>query len=96
MIRYLFRENAHHLFPQKIAHAPEESLHRPAIPDRRRSQSRTHLNARRLPILDPPTHEDFPNELDLLARDMMTFLLDFNDLADYPDEAVSHLLRYLP
>ncbi|KZV68541.1 WD40 repeat-like protein [Peniophora sp. CONT] len=89
VIRYLFRENAAHLFPRKIAHAPEESLHRPAIPDRRRSQSKVHSNTRRLPILDPPTHEDFPKELDMLARDMMAFLLDFNDLLDYPDEALN-------
>ena len=90
-IRYLFRENAAHLFPNKVTHAPEESLHRPAIPDRRRSQSRAHTysSTRRIPILDPPVHEDFPKELEFLARDTMTFLLDFNDFLDYPDEAVS-------
>ncbi|VDC07917.1 unnamed protein product [Peniophora sp. CBMAI 1063] len=89
VIRYLFRENAAHLFPQKISHAPEESLHRPAIPDRRRSQSRIHSNTRRLPVLDPPAQEDLPKELDTLARNMISFLLDFNDLLDYPDEALN-------
>lgn len=89
IIGYLFHENAADLFPRKIAHAPDKALDKPAIPTRGRAKSKPPPHVRRPVVVNPPKREEFPNQIKLLAQDVITFLHCLNEFPEFTDEAVN-------
>ncbi|KAI0064262.1 WD40 repeat-like protein [Artomyces pyxidatus] len=89
-IAYLFRENAADLFPRKVSHQPKESLVSPnVLPRRRRAKSKAPPHVRRPLVFDGLDPEDFPVQLGLFARDVVTFLHCLNEFPEFTDEAVN-------
>ena len=91
-ILYLFRENAADLFPRKVRHQTREesltthpNLH--FLKTKRHHRAPPHvLN----PIVDEKLDpEDIPEQLQLFARDVTTFLDCLNEFPEFTDEAVN-------
>ncbi|KZV75898.1 WD40 repeat-like protein [Peniophora sp. CONT] len=76
-IGHLFHENAADLFPRKIAHEPRLSY--PEVPE-----ITTLKGTALVEYLEP---DEFPEQLDLLGKDVLTFVNCFNELLGYSDEA---------
>ena len=89
-ILYLFRENAADLFPRKISHQTRESLTNPQLAQYRKSRRHRAPPHVHNPIvmekLDP---EDFPEQLQMFAQDVTTFLDCLNEFPEFTDEAVN-------
>ncbi|EPT02101.1 hypothetical protein FOMPIDRAFT_1029426 [Fomitopsis schrenkii] len=92
---WLFRENAADLFPRKVKRQPRESLVDTALQaalKRRRRKAPSHAVNPTVEDLDP---EDFPDQLQSLARDVTTFLDCLNEFPEFNDEAVNASIQSL-
>ncbi|KAH9963011.1 WD40-repeat-containing domain protein [Russula dissimulans] len=93
-ISFLFRENAADLYPRKVLRVQRESLvGRSKFPTRRRrpARLRASLERGRRPArmeLDKLDLEDFPQQLELFASDLSTFLYSLNEFPEFTDKAV--------
>ena len=89
-IAWLFRENAADLFPRKVSHQSLESAVKPGVlPKRRRARSKAPPHVRRPLVLEKLDREDFPGQLGLFARDVITFLHCLNEFPEFTDEALN-------
>jgi len=91
-ISFLFRENAADLYPRKVLRVQRESLvGRSKFPRRRLARLRASLERGRRPArmeLDKLDLEDFPQQLELFASDLSTFLYSLNEFPEFTDKAV--------
>ena len=90
-VLYLFRENAADLFPRKIHHQSRESLTTSNVTHFRKTKRhrapRAHVhNPVVMEKLEP---EDFPEQMQLFAQDVTTFLDCLNEFPEFTDEAVN-------
>ncbi|KAF8649190.1 hypothetical protein AX16_005988 [Volvariella volvacea WC 439] len=94
-ILFLYHENAADLFPRKITHLGRDTIILdPKLKDRRSRSNRQPKNktpphvARPIVTenLDP---ENFPEQLEALARDVTAFLNSLNEFPEFTDEAVN-------
>ncbi len=89
-IAWLFRENAADLFPRKVSHQSLESTVKPDIlPKRRRARTKAPPHVRRPLVLEKLDREEFPGQLGLFARDVITFLHCLNEFPEFTDEALN-------
>ncbi|KAI0250714.1 WD40-repeat-containing domain protein [Lactifluus subvellereus] len=89
-IAWLFCENAADLFPRKVSHQPTERAIKPdVIPGRKRVRSKAPPHVRRPIVLEKLDPEDFPGQLGLFARDVITFLHCLNEFPEFTDEALN-------
>lgn len=84
---HLFRENASEAFPNKIKKEPTEPL-QPLSSRKKRTKFR------KLAAKPRPTHlvsnlEEFPNQFELLAHDLVTFLHFLHDIPEFRDESLN-------
>ncbi|KAF8496482.1 WD40 repeat-like protein [Russula emetica] len=95
-ISFLFRENAADLYPRKVLRLQRESLVGKSKFPRRRlgrlraaplERCRRSGPAGRLE-LDKLDLEDFPQQLELFASDLSTFLYSLNEFPEFTDKAV--------
>ncbi|KAI0763501.1 WD40 repeat-like protein [Trametes elegans] len=89
-ILYLFRENAADLFPRKVQRQSRESISTTNLSQfrkgkRHRAPPHVH-NPIVMEKLDP---EDFPEQLQMFAQDVTTFLDCLNEFPEFTDEAVN-------
>ncbi|KZT69194.1 WD40 repeat-like protein [Daedalea quercina L-15889] len=92
---WLFRENAADLFPRKVKRQPRESLVDTALHaalKRKRRKAPSHVVN---PTVDDLDAEDFPDQLQSLAHDVMTFLDCLNEFPEFNDEAVNASIQSL-
>ncbi|KAI9509318.1 WD40-repeat-containing domain protein [Russula earlei] len=92
-ISFLFRENAADLYPRKVLRLQRESLvGRSKFPRRRLARLRASLERGRRPPgrmeLDKLDLEDFPQQLELFASDLSTFLCSLDEFPEFTDKAV--------
>ncbi|KAI0301607.1 hypothetical protein B0F90DRAFT_1817073 [Multifurca ochricompacta] len=91
-ISFLFRENAADLYPRKVLRLPRatESLAtRSRFSRRRLAKLRASLaRGRRRIELDKLDLEDFPQQLELFASDLSTFLYSLNEFPEFTDKAI--------
>lgn len=89
-ISFLFRENAADLYPRKVLRLPRESLvGRSKFPRRRLARRHDPLaRGRRRLEFDKLDLEDFPQQLELFASDLSTFLYSLNEFPEFTDKAV--------
>ncbi|KAI0262534.1 WD40-repeat-containing domain protein [Gloeopeniophorella convolvens] len=89
-ISFLFRENAADLYPRKVLRLPREALvGRSKFPRRRLARSRPMMaRGRRRLELDKLDLEDFPQQLEMFASDLSTFLYSLNEFPEFTDKAV--------
>ncbi|CCL98725.1 uncharacterized protein FIBRA_00730 [Fibroporia radiculosa] len=88
---WLFRENAADLFPRKVRRQPREMLVDPGMHQggrkNRRYRAPSHVVSPTVVAkLDP---EVFPEQLQALAREVITFLDCLNEFPEFNDEAVN-------
>ena len=88
---FLFRENAADLFPRKLSHQARESVKAPekihyAIKGK---QFRMTTEVGKASLAETLDAEDFPVQMELFARDIMTFLKFLNEFPEFQDEAVN-------
>lgn len=88
-IAWLFRENAADLFPRKVSHQSSEPAVKPDVPRRKRARSKAPPHVRRPLVLEKLDPEDFPDQLELFARDVITFLHCLNEFPEFTDEALN-------
>ncbi|KAH6908348.1 quinon protein alcohol dehydrogenase-like superfamily [Coprinopsis sp. MPI-PUGE-AT-0042] len=95
---YLYRENAADLFPRKLSHVSRDAINSiptSVIPGRRKKRTRMmrgkapHLHVPRPTISENLEAEDFPDQLEQLAKDVRTFLNCLNEFPEFTDEAVN-------
>ena len=99
-VLFLFRENAADLFPRKVSRQkieqPPTSADGPDTFRRKRKR-----NAKRAPqvarpiILEEHDPEEFPSQLEMLAKDVQTFLKSLNEFPEFTDEAVNSAILSL-
>jgi len=88
VVLHLFRENAESLFPKYIRPKPEPL----DVPAPRKS---TRAGGPKAAILRRPTMnvehdaEDLPQEMELMAHDVMSFLHHLEEFPEFVDEAVN-------
>ena len=89
-IAWLFRENAADLFPRKVSHQSLEPTIKPdVLPRRKRARSKAPPHVRRPLVLEKLDPENFPSQLGLFARDVITFLHCLNEFPEFTDEALN-------
>ncbi|KAI0296480.1 hypothetical protein BC826DRAFT_1005402 [Russula brevipes] len=88
-IVWLFRENAADLFPRKVSHQSLEPAVKPDVPGRKRARSKAPPHVRRPLVLEKLDPEDFPDQLELFARNVITFLHCLNEFPEFTDEALN-------
>lgn len=94
-VLFLFRENAADLFPRKISRQKIEQPP-PSADGYRRKRKR---NAKRAPqvarpiILEDHDAEEFPTQLEMLAKDVQTFLKSLNEFPEFTDEVVNNSIN---
>ncbi|TBU39880.1 WD40 repeat-like protein [Dichomitus squalens] len=89
-ILYLFRENAADLFPRKISHQTRESLTNPQLAQYRKSKRhRVPPHVHNPIVMEKLDPEDFPEQLQMFAQDVTTFLDCLNEFPEFTDEAVN-------
>ena len=89
-IAWLFRENAADLFPRRVSHQSLEPAVRPdVLPKRKRARSKAPPHVRRPLVLEKLDLEEFPGQLGLFARDVITFLHCLNEFPEFADEALN-------
>ncbi|EAU89752.2 hypothetical protein CC1G_07477 [Coprinopsis cinerea okayama7 len=94
---FLYRENAADLFPRKVSHVVRENANGvdSGVYPGSRKRPRTlrgkapHLHVPRPTVTENLDPEDFPEQLELLARDVRTFLNCLNEFPEFTDEAVN-------
>lgn len=94
----LYRQNAADLFPRKIAHHTRDSLPEPEPKSRRRRRgrvvkSKTPAHAVRVTVNESLDPEFFPEQLESLAKAVVTFLNCLNEFPEFTDEAVDASIR---
>ena len=93
-ITFLFRENAADLYPRKVLRSQRDSLvGRSTFPTGRRRLARLRNSLERgrrsgRMELDKLDLEDFPQQLELFASDLSTFLYSLNEFPEITDKAV--------
>lgn len=95
-VLYLFRENAADLFPRKVSRQKIEQP--PSSIDgarRKRKRSAKHgaPHVARPIILEEHDAEEFPNQLEMLAKDVQTFLKSLNEFPEFTDEVVNNSIN---
>ena len=90
-IAWLFRENAADLFPRNVSHqSTTESAVKPdVLPRGKRARYKAPPHVRRPLVLEKLDPEDFPHQLALFARDVITFLHCLNEFPEFTDEALN-------
>lgn len=88
-IAWLFRENAADLFPRKVSHQSTTESKPDVLPRRKRARSKAPPHVRRPLVLEKLDPEDFPHQLGLFARDVITFLHCLNEFPEFTDEALN-------
>jgi hypothetical protein len=89
-IAWLFRENAADLFPRKVSHQSLDPAVKPdVLPKRKRARYKAPPHVRRPLVLEKLDPEDFPGQLGLFARDVITFLHCLNEFPEFTDEALN-------
>lgn len=91
-VLFLFRENAADLFPRNIQRQSVVAFldqriqtHESSARKRRRSKHKALSHSVSPDILENPDVEDFPYQLEGLAKDLTIFLDQLNELTDYAD-----------
>ncbi|KAG8884759.1 hypothetical protein FRB97_003279 [Tulasnella sp. 331] len=93
-ILHLFRENASEIFPEKIKKQPADLI----LPLSSRKKSRSRRTARHRPTqtLRPTVGkgltsdlEDFPEQFQFLAKDLVSFLHFLHDIPEFTDEGLN-------
>lgn len=85
-ILYLFRENASDLFPRKVQRRERETVMNTIRP-RRKAKALPHGITPSL--MDDLDAEDFPEQLEKFAHDVVAFLDCLNEFPEFTDEAVN-------
>ncbi len=85
-ILFLFRENAADLFPRKVHRRPRDSGINTMRPVKKR-KGPAHVAT--LAITEDLDAEDFPEQLEGFAKDVITFLDCLNEFPEFTDEAVN-------
>lgn len=85
-ILFLFRENAADLFPRKVHRQPREGVMNPNVRPRRKAKS---VHIANPAVLDDLDAEDFPDQLQGLAEDVIIFLDCLNEFPEFTDEGVN-------
>ena len=90
-ILFLFRENAADLFPRKIHHQSRDSLTTPNLTQyhRKNKRHRAPPHVHNPKVSDKLDPEDFPEQLQMFAADVTTFLDCLNEFPEFTDEAVN-------
>lgn len=92
-ILFLYHENAADLFPRKITHISRDAVVDPKR-GRRGKQQKTPKNKTPPHVARPIVTENldperFPEQLEALAKDVITFLNCLNEFPEFMDEAVN-------
>ena len=96
-VLFLFRENAADLFPRKVSRQKIEQPPPSADDDGYRKKRKR--NAKRAPqvarpiILEEHDAEEFPSQLEKLAKDVQTFLKSLNEFPEFTDEVVNNSIN---
>ena len=89
-IAWLFRENAADLFPREVSHqCLEPAVNPDVLPKRNRARSKAPPYVRRPLVLEKLDREEFPGQLGLFARDVITFLHCLNEFPEFADETLN-------
>ncbi|KAI8972801.1 WD40 repeat-like protein [Trametes punicea] len=89
-ILYLFRENAADLFPRKVSRQSRESITSTNLPHfRRGKRHRVPPHVHNPIVMEKLDPEDFPEQLQMFAQDVTTFLDCLNEFPEFTDEAVN-------
>ncbi|RPD69485.1 WD40 repeat-like protein [Lentinus tigrinus ALCF2SS1-7] len=90
-ILFLFRENAADLFPRKIHHQSQDTLTTPNLAQfhRKNKRHRAPPHVHNPKVSDKMDPEDFPEQLQMFAADVTTFLDCLNEFPEFTDEAVN-------
>ena len=95
-VLYLFRENAADLFPRKIYHQSRESLTNPNLAQYRKTKRhRAPPHVHNPVVMEKLDAEDFPEQMQMFAQDVTTFLDCLNEFPEFTDEAVNSAILSL-
>ncbi|KAI0821946.1 WD40 repeat-like protein [Trametes gibbosa] len=95
-ILYLFRENAADLFPRKISRQSRESISSTNISHFRKGRRhRAPPHVHNPIVMEKLEPEDFPEQLQMFAQDVTTFLDCLNEFPEFTDEAVNSAILAL-
>ncbi|EPQ52299.1 WD40 repeat-like protein [Gloeophyllum trabeum ATCC 11539] len=95
-ILFLFRENAADLFPRKVTRQSRDALVNPnSRYTRKRVKRKAPHHIVRPAVFDNLDPEDFPAQLEMFAKDVMTFLKCLNEFPEFQDEAVNASIKAL-
>ncbi|TFK48969.1 WD40 repeat-like protein [Heliocybe sulcata] len=95
-ILFLFRENAADLFPRKVTRQSRDALVNPnSRYSRKRAKRKAPHHIVRPAVFDNLDPEDFPTQLEMFAKDVMTFLKCLNEFPEFQDEAVNASIHAL-
>ncbi|KAI0676285.1 WD40 repeat-like protein [Trametes maxima] len=94
-ILYLFRENAADLFPRKISRQSRESISTAHIAFRKGKRHRAPPHVHNPIVMEKLEPEDFPEQLQMFAQDVTTFLDCLNEFPEFTDEAVNSAILAL-
>ena len=87
---YLFRENAADLFPRKVSRQSRDSLTNPQLAQyRKKVRDRAPPHVHNPIVMEQLDPEDFPEQLQMFAQDVTTFLDCLNEFPEFTDEAVN-------
>lgn len=96
-ILYLFRENAADLFPRKVSRQSRESI-TSTSPSHFRVKGKRHRappHVHNPIVMEKLEPEDFPEQLQMFAQDVTTFLDCLNEFPEFTDEAVNSAILAL-
>ncbi|KAI0355885.1 WD40 repeat-like protein [Trametes cingulata] len=89
-ILYLFRENAADLFPRKVSRQSRESITTTKFSHfRKGKRHRAPPHVHNPIVMEKLEPEDFPEQLQMFAQDVTTFLDCLNEFPEFTDEAVN-------
>ncbi|KAG8938280.1 hypothetical protein FRC03_007440, partial [Tulasnella sp. 419] len=98
-IRHLFRVNASEIFPSFVENEEPTSLE-PIVLRKRYRAMRDPLNLVKVPnrMVESKKHlaldlEEFPQQLEKLAEDMISFLRFLHDIPEFTDENLTHRIQ---
>ncbi|KZT24894.1 WD40 repeat-like protein [Neolentinus lepideus HHB14362 ss-1] len=95
-ILFLFRENAADLFPRKVTRQSRDALVNPnSRYSRKRAKRKAPHHIVRPAVFDNLDPEDLPGQLEMFAKDVMTFLKCLNEFPEFQDEAVNASIQSL-
>ncbi|KAH9941858.1 WD40 repeat-like protein, partial [Epithele typhae] len=95
-VLFLFRENAADLFPRKIHHQSRDSITNPQLAQYRKSKRhRAPPHVHNPVLMEKLEPEDFPEQMQMFAQDVTTFLDCLNEFPEFTDEAVNSAILSL-